>query len=213
MARVRFPVDALFINPAALAQLGERQTEDLKVPGSIPGGGTHFGFGPHCVALGAKGHSIDTARAVFGYRPDSDPFDAALVRLSIGSKACAGPWRIRRHRFSNPAPNPESWILPILCGLALPDGSSLQEGRDWTRGSHAATNPPSRHRQHAASAHPIRSHRPEIGLIGSKTRLDYLWRAFRRTPLHGGISRLEAVTRKISPIYLGSSPPNPLSIK
>ena len=213
MARVRFPVDALFINPAALAQLGERQTEDLKVPGSIPGGGTHFGFGPHCVALGAKAYSIDTARAVFGYRPGSDPFDAALVRLPIGSKACAGPRRIRRHRFSNPAPNPESWILPILCGLALPDGSSLQEGRDWTRGSHAATNPPSRHRQHAASAHPIRSHRPEIGLIGSKTRLDYLWRAFRRTPLHGGISRLEAVTRKISPIYLGSSPPNPLSIK
>ena len=27
---------------AALAQLGERQTEDLKVPGSIPGGGTCF---------------------------------------------------------------------------------------------------------------------------------------------------------------------------
>ena len=27
---------------AALAQLGERQTEDLKVPGSIPGGGTLF---------------------------------------------------------------------------------------------------------------------------------------------------------------------------
>ena len=27
---------------AALAQLGERQTEDLKVPGSIPGGGTRF---------------------------------------------------------------------------------------------------------------------------------------------------------------------------
>ena len=26
-------------SPAALAQLGERQTEDLKVPGSIPGGG------------------------------------------------------------------------------------------------------------------------------------------------------------------------------
>ena len=28
------------IQQAALAQLGERQTEDLKVPGSIPGGGT-----------------------------------------------------------------------------------------------------------------------------------------------------------------------------
>ena len=27
---------------AAIAQLGERQTEDLKVPGSIPGGGIHF---------------------------------------------------------------------------------------------------------------------------------------------------------------------------
>ena len=29
---------------AAIAQLGERQTEDLKVPGSIPGGGTFFFF-------------------------------------------------------------------------------------------------------------------------------------------------------------------------
>ena len=28
---------------AAIAQLGERQTEDLKVPGSIPGLGTLFG--------------------------------------------------------------------------------------------------------------------------------------------------------------------------
>ena len=26
---------------AAIAQLGERQTEDLKVPGSIPGGGNN----------------------------------------------------------------------------------------------------------------------------------------------------------------------------
>ena len=38
---------------AAIAQLGERQTEDLKVPGSIPGEGTFFedilfaGFDPH----------------------------------------------------------------------------------------------------------------------------------------------------------------------
>ena len=29
---------------ADIAQLGERQTEDLKVPGSIPGGGTYFCF-------------------------------------------------------------------------------------------------------------------------------------------------------------------------
>ena len=27
---------------AAIAQLGERQTEDLKVPGSIPGGGSLY---------------------------------------------------------------------------------------------------------------------------------------------------------------------------
>ena len=30
------------VDHAALAQLGERQTEDLKVPGSIPGGGIFF---------------------------------------------------------------------------------------------------------------------------------------------------------------------------
>ena len=29
---------------AAIAQLGERQTEDLKVPGSIPGEGNFFNF-------------------------------------------------------------------------------------------------------------------------------------------------------------------------
>ena len=31
-----------FVTKAAVAQLGERQTEDLKVPGSIPGGGICF---------------------------------------------------------------------------------------------------------------------------------------------------------------------------
>ena len=33
-----------FSTTAALAQLGERQTEDLKVPGSIPGGGNAFAW-------------------------------------------------------------------------------------------------------------------------------------------------------------------------
>ena len=53
--RVRFPVDAVVFyflqqqknkkkTGAAIAQLGERQTEDLKVPGSIPGGGTFCFF-------------------------------------------------------------------------------------------------------------------------------------------------------------------------
>ena len=34
-----FFVIYFFFKKAAIAQLGERQTEDLKVPGSIPGGG------------------------------------------------------------------------------------------------------------------------------------------------------------------------------
>ena len=40
-----FNVETLRLLPvAAIAQLGERQTEDLKVPGSIPGGGIFFQF-------------------------------------------------------------------------------------------------------------------------------------------------------------------------
>ena len=31
-----------FLGQAGIAQLGERQTEDLKVPGSIPGHGRYF---------------------------------------------------------------------------------------------------------------------------------------------------------------------------
>ena len=40
---------------AALAQLGERQTEDLKVPGSIPGGGTFWfaSFGRGAGSIGS----------------------------------------------------------------------------------------------------------------------------------------------------------------
>ena len=33
-----------FFHQAVIAQLGERQTEDLKVPGSIPGRGSVFYF-------------------------------------------------------------------------------------------------------------------------------------------------------------------------
>ena len=33
-----------FFHQAVIAQLGERQTEDLKVPGSIPGRGSFFCF-------------------------------------------------------------------------------------------------------------------------------------------------------------------------
>ena len=34
----------MLVCSAAIAQLGERQTEDLKVPGSIPGLGISFSF-------------------------------------------------------------------------------------------------------------------------------------------------------------------------
>ena len=35
----------MILTGAAIAQLGERQTEDLKVPGSIPGGGMCYAPG------------------------------------------------------------------------------------------------------------------------------------------------------------------------
>ena len=38
--RIGFARGPLFLQAAVIAQLGERQTEDLKVPGSIPGRGS-----------------------------------------------------------------------------------------------------------------------------------------------------------------------------
>ncbi len=46
-------------NLAAIAQLGERQTEDLKVPGSIPGGGIHFCTQDMCL-LSSDGRAHDS---------------------------------------------------------------------------------------------------------------------------------------------------------
>ena len=43
---------------AAIAQLGERQTEDLKVPGSIPGLGILFFSASHSESLGELQASI-----------------------------------------------------------------------------------------------------------------------------------------------------------
>ena len=40
--RIGFARGPLFPQAAVIAQLGERQTEDLKVPGSIPGRGIFF---------------------------------------------------------------------------------------------------------------------------------------------------------------------------
>ena len=47
MSQVEIAEPSQIYTTAAIAQLGERQTEDLKVPGSIPGLGTFlwtFGF-------------------------------------------------------------------------------------------------------------------------------------------------------------------------
>ena len=48
---------------AAIAQLGERQTEDLKVPGSIPGLGTMLMWWDPEVALSLRAHQQPTGRA------------------------------------------------------------------------------------------------------------------------------------------------------
>ena len=53
---------------AAIAQLGERQTEDLKVPGSIPG-------------LGKFNRMISTVRASVNARPP-DPADGLELPMA-----------------------------------------------------------------------------------------------------------------------------------
>ncbi len=45
-------------NTAEIAQLGERQTEDLKVPGSIPGGGIFVIYKP---LFGPKGGIVGSS--------------------------------------------------------------------------------------------------------------------------------------------------------
>ena len=50
----------MLISSAAIAQLGERQTEDLKVPGSIPGLGTLL---PPAKSFSFKVREFDGARA------------------------------------------------------------------------------------------------------------------------------------------------------
>ena len=57
------PTEGVFCKHcAALAQLGERQTEDLKVPGSIPGGGTFWfaSFWSRAAIIGSPFSAIAT---------------------------------------------------------------------------------------------------------------------------------------------------------
>ena len=67
---------------AAIAQLGERQTEDLKVPGSIPGGGTalvaqlvEHGSNKPRVGGSSPSWSIDRSYSVMVITKDSDSFN------------------------------------------------------------------------------------------------------------------------------------------
>ncbi len=46
---------------AALAQLGERQTEDLKVPGSIPGGGIFVITSPMAQSVARQAVNLQVA--------------------------------------------------------------------------------------------------------------------------------------------------------
>ena len=72
---------------AALAQLGERQTEDLKVPGSIPG-------------LGKFNRTISTVRASVNARPEGTWYlvGGLLVADPIQQKGEAQRRRRRRRR-------------------------------------------------------------------------------------------------------------------
>ena len=56
------PTEGVFCKHcAALAQLGERQTEDLKVPGSIPGGGTLQNTSPMAQSVARQAVNLQVA--------------------------------------------------------------------------------------------------------------------------------------------------------
>ena len=56
---------------AAIAQLGERQTEDLKVPGSIPGRGTRFSLYAHITQFDILFRECPTLHVEFPQFPQS----------------------------------------------------------------------------------------------------------------------------------------------
>ena len=74
---------------AAIAQLGERQTEDLKVPGSIPGLGRCEGKVCVCVAWkpGAKGQGSPHLVIFAGWQPGNDEEWPAMLDCALGSVA------------------------------------------------------------------------------------------------------------------------------
>ena len=51
-------ITSIIILDASLAQLGERQTEDLKVPGSIPGGGIYHSYYIIMCLLSSDGRAL-----------------------------------------------------------------------------------------------------------------------------------------------------------
>ena len=84
-------------NQAAIAQLGQRQTEDLKIPGSIPGLGMVFGL---------VGQPVDdcTSLALFWM----------LQGAGLGRGAVARGWREGKPGVTHFAHLPPWWLLAPL---------------------------------------------------------------------------------------------------
>ena len=79
---------------AAIAQLGERQTEDLKVPGSIPGLGTFCAetFFNACPELSCLQQTAPLTKAA-----------QLLAHISRDSRRPLMPWVAKRSKLSLPA--------------------------------------------------------------------------------------------------------------
>ena len=95
--------------PAALAQLGERQTEDLKVPGSIPGGGTLQNTSPMAQSVARQAVNLQVAgsnpaggdfspprqsprreKRSPGIEPGSKPWEGSIMPLDHGCLVMPG---------------------------------------------------------------------------------------------------------------------------
>ena len=95
---------------AAIAQLGERQTEDLKVPGSIPGGGTLRSTSPMAQSVARQAVNLQVA----GSNPAGGDFaDGAPPQVPRRrSRALTVGWWEKRSPGIEPGfPRPQRGVL------------------------------------------------------------------------------------------------------